>query len=441
MSRKLTTDEKYVNLNCHFRFTYFSGLLTKNNVSSVMVKRKYLERTLTTEILRISGNDKTLLINGPRQIGKTTLLKHTAEPNRKYVTLDNKTDLVSAMTDPKGFLETYSPPVIIDEVQYANELFSYIKILVDASDERGRIWMTGSQQYNMMKHITESLAGRVIIIDMLGLSIYEREGIGLKQKPFLPSGNPPSQLKRRNALETFRVIWQGSFPDVVYRDEKSRRDFYDSYVRTYLERDVKQLLNVGDEITFLTFLKVAAARTGQLLNMADIAKDVGISQPTVKNWLSVLQASGIIYFLQPYFKNVTKRLIKSPKMYFMDTGLASYLAGWTVPEALESGISSGAFFETFVIGEIIKSYWHNGEKPNLYFFRDENNNEIDLLIFKNGKFYPVEIKKHATPGKSDIGAFKIFEKIEPLGYGCEICLTQDLQPLSPEATAISVWDI
>lgn len=406
-----------------------------------MVAKKYLERTLSPDIIRISANDKTLLINGPRQIGKTTLLKHAAEPNRKYVTLDNKADLVLAKTDPKGFLETYAPPVIIDEVQYAEELFPDIKMLVDSSDVRGQIWMTGSQQYNMMKHVTESLAGRVIIIDMLGLSIYEREGLGLKQKPFLPSANPPAMLRHRNAIETFKIIWQGSYPDVIYRDEKSRKDFYDSYIRTYLERDVKQLINIGDEVTFLTFLKVAAARTGQILNMADIAKDIGVSQPTVKNWLSVLKASGIIYFLQPYYKNITKRLIKTPKMYFLDTGLAAYLAGWTTPEALESGISSGAFFETFVISEIIKSYWHNGEQVDLYFFRDEKDNEIDLLIFRDGKFYPIEIKKHATPKRDDISAFKIFEKIEQIGYGCEICLTPDIQPLSPTTNAISIWNI
>ena len=406
-----------------------------------MAGRKFLERTLMREVLRISGNDKILLVNGPRQAGKTTLLKRTAEPYRKYVSMDNKADLKLAKTDPKGFLTTYSAPIIIDEVQYAKEIFPYLKVMVDSSDKRGRVWLTGSQQYNMMENITESLAGRVIIIDMLGLSIYENAGIGAKQKPFLPSAEPPSMLKRFNTLDTFSIIWQGSFPDVVYRDEKSRKDFYDSYIRTYLERDVRQLINVGDEVAFLTFTKVAAARTGLILNMADIAKDVGISEPTVKKWLSVLQASGIIYFLQPYFKNVTKRLVKSPKMYFLDTGLAAYLAGWTTPEALEAGISSGAFFETFVISEIIKSYWHNGEKPDLHFFRDEKGNEIDLLIFQNGKYYPIEIKKHATPSKSDISSFKIFGTLEKLGRGCEICLTPDLQPLSPNVSAISIWDI
>jgi predicted AAA+ superfamily ATPase len=382
-----------------------------------------------------------LLINGPRQIGKTTLLKHIAEPNRKYVSLDNKADLLFAKTDPKGFLETYAAPVIIDEIQYATELFSYIKMLVDESDKRGRFWMTGSQQYNMMENVTESLAGRVIIIDMLGLSIYERSGIGLQQKPFLPSAKPSSNIKRLNSADTYRIIWQGSFPDVIHRDQKSRKDFYDSYIRTYMERDIRQLVNIGDETTFLIFLKTAAARTGLLLNMASIANDAGISIPTAKKWLSVLQASGIIFYLQPYFRNITKRLTKAPKIYFLDTGLAAFLAGWTTPEALEAGISSGAFFETFVISEIIKSYWHNGEKPDIYFYRDEKNNEIDLLIFENGKFHPVEIKKHATPDKNDINAFKIFSKLENMGYGCEICFNSDLQPLSPDAMAFSIWDI
>ena len=403
---------------------------------------KYFERTLTPEILCVSGSDKVLLVNGPRQVGKTTLLKKIAEKERKYVTFDDKADLELAKKDPRGFFETYSPPIIIDEVQYAGSLFPYIKMLVDASDERGLVWLTGSQQYNMMEHVAESLAGRIIIIDMLGLSIYERDGLGLRQKPFLPSDAPSSLLERRNMLETFNIIWQGSYPDVVYRDAKGRKRFYDSYIRTYLERDVRRIINVGDEITFFTFIKVVAARTGQILNLSNIAKDVGVSQPTAKKWLSVLQASGIIYLLPPYFKNTAKRIIKTPKMYFLDTGLAAYLAGWTLPEALLTGAAAGAFFETFVISEIVKSYYHNGEHPQMYFFRDGSGNEIDLLIYQDGKYHPIEIKKHATPTRDDISAFKIFEKLgEPLGYGCEICLTPQPKPLSPDVTAISVWDI
>ncbi len=401
----------------------------------------YKKRTLSSYILRMSENFKVLLITGPRQIGKTTMLRNTAEKNRKYVSLDNPNDLLLAKTDPKGFLDTYAPPVIIDEIQYAPELFPYIKMLADNSTERGLIWMTGSQQYNLMQGVTESLAGRIAIIDMLDFSIYERDGKGDLQKPFLPSNTPAQVLKRKNIADTFRIILQGAFPDVIIADMDYREVFYDSYVRTYLERDVRQLINIGDEVKFITFLKVAAARTGQELNIADIARNVNIDPKTADKWLSVLQTSGLIYMLQPYFKNITKRLTKRPKMYFMDTGLAAYLAGWTTVPALETGASSGAFFETFVITEIIKSYYHNGKNPQISFFRDSDGNEIDLLIYQNEMYYPIEIKKHSTPGFNDIKAFKTFAKNENIGYGCEICLTTELQPLSPDAIAISIWDI
>ena len=217
---------------------------------------------------------------------------------------------------------------------------------------------------------------------------------------------------------------------MISKDEKSRRAFYDSYIRTYLERDVRQLISLGKEIAFITFLKVAAARTGQELNYEDIARNVGVSSVTVKNWVSVLKASGIIYLLQPYFKNITKRLTKTPKLYFLDTGLASYLAGWTTAEALQFGTSAGAFFETFVVSEILKSYYHNAENPPVCFFRDEKGNEIDLLIQTYQTFYPIEIKKHATPMLKDVSGFKIFEKLESVEQGCEVCLTPKVQPLS-----------
>ena len=406
-----------------------------------MTKKLYFERTLAREITKMSENFNAVLITGPRQIGKTTLLKHIAKEGRKYVTLDNQADLFLAKTDPRGFLDTYSPSVIIDEIQYAPELFPHIKILLDNANENGLIWMTGSQQYDMMKNVTESLAGRVVIMNMLGFSIYERDGRGTEQKPFLPNSNTKSIVLRKNIDETFRIIWQGSFPDVISKDEKSRRAFYDSYVRTYLERDVRQLINLGNEISFMTFLRVVAARTGQELNYEDIARNVGVASATVKNWISVLKASGIIYLLQPYFKNITKRLTKTPKLYFLDTGLAAYLAGWTTAEALQFGTSAGAFFETFVVSEILKSYYHTAENPPVFFFRDEKGNEIDLLIQKDQKFYPIEIKKHATPSVKDISAFKIFSKIEEIERGCEICLTPELQPLSKDVTAISIWDI
>jgi predicted AAA+ superfamily ATPase len=399
------------------------------------------KRTIEQSILEISSSFKSLLVSGPRQVGKTTLLKDALGANRKYVTLDNKADLLKAKKDPKGFLETYSPPALIDEIQYAPEIFSYIKILLDNSDERGQIWMTGSQQYNMMQGVTESLAGRVAIIDMLGFSIYELQNKAALQKPFLPMKDRKPVLKYQSAKDTFQIIWQGFFPDVINKNIKERAVFYDSYVKTYLERDVRQIINISDEPAFLTFLKVAASRTGQEINLTNIAKDVGVSPNTAKAWLSILQTSGLVHLLRPYFKNTTKRFTKTPKMYFMDTGLACHLAGWTTPEALEIGIAAGAFFETFVITEIIKSYKHNVTPVDLYYYRDFDGKKIDLLIHQDGLFYPIEIKKTSTPMPDDIKAFATFAKIEKLGYGNLICLTEKTQPLSADAAAISVWDI
>ncbi|MDR3195930.1 MAG: ATP-binding protein [Endomicrobium sp.] len=400
------------------------------------------KRTLKNTLLEYSNSFKVILITGARQVGKTTFLKNSAQSNRKYVSLDDPSELLKAKTDPKGFLITYEPPVFIDEVQYAPEIFKYIKMLVDDSDNRGQIWLTGSQVFNMMQGITESLAGRVAIVNMFGFSIYERFGKGDLQKPFLPAKkNITSVLKYKSPSETFRIICQGSFPDVIEKNPKERTAFYDSYVKTYLERDVRQIINISDEISFIKFLKAIAARTGQELNLTDIAKDVDISTNTAKSWISVLQISGLIFLLQPYFRNVVKRLIKTPKLYFMDTGLAAYLAGWTTPESLEAGISSGAFFETFAISEIIKSYNHNGLTPNLYYYRDNNKNEIDLLINQDGQFYPIEIKKTATPKEDDIKAFKAFSKMEKVAFGNLICLADKSKPLNENATAISIWDI
>ena len=402
----------------------------------------YRERTIRNALSKISDNFKVVLLTGMRQVGKTTFLRRIIGKDRKYVTLDNPKDLLLAKEEPDFFFQTYPPPLFIDEIQYAPELFVYIKMLTDNSDRHGLIWLSGSQQFSLMKGITESLAGRVVILEMLGFSIYELEGKGELQKPFLPSSKPPLILEKKNIAETFEIIWKGSYPAMSGKDNDQWSNFYSSYVKTYLERDVRQIINVGNEKDFIKFLGAAAARTAQELNLADIARNVEIAPNTAKAWLSVLESSGVIYLLKPYYKNITKRTIKKPKIYFTDTGLAAYLTSWSTPETLARGAMSGAFFETFVIMEIIKSYYHNGKYPSLYFYRDNVQTEIDLLIEQDGLLYPIEIKKTSNPKKSDVSAFDKLAKDEKIiGYGTLVCLTDNPRPLTDKANAISIWDL
>jgi predicted AAA+ superfamily ATPase len=344
----------------------------------------YRERTIGGYLQGLSKHFKVLLLTGMRQVGKTTCLKNIAGENRRYVSLDDPQYLSIAQNEPELFFERFAPPVFIDEIQYAPELFPYIKILVDNSDQNSMIWLSGSQQYSMMKNVTESLAGRVAIVEMHGFSIYERDGRALLQKPFLPLKKPPSLLDIKSSAETFKIIWQGSFPYITVNGTEYWKRFYSSYIRTYLERDVRQLINIGDEAAFYRFMCIVAARTAQTLNISDIAQNSNINVKTAEKWLSVLQASGVVYLLKPYFSNISKRFTKHPKLYFMDTGLCAYLTEWTSHQTLEAGAMSGAIFETFVIAEILKSYHHSGDIPNLYYYRDWNKVEIDLLISQNG---------------------------------------------------------
>lgn len=293
-----------------------------------------------------------------------------------------------------------------------------------------------------MKNVTESLAGRAAIIDMLGLSIYEREGLGARQKPFLPAKKPVSILSRRSVKETFEVIWRGSFPHIALDKKVDWATFYSSYIKTYLERDVRQLVNIGNESKFVKFMKVIASLTGQELNMEKVAGKVGITVPTMQSWLSILESSEIIYMLRPYFNgNIMKRFVKKPKIHFMDTGLCCYLCGWNTPKTLQNGAMSGSIFESFVISEIIKSYHHNGIFRDFYFYRESSGTEIDLLFYQDGKYIPIEIKETGSPSKEDVSAFAKFSKIEPVDYGSLICLTREPRLLTENANAISIWDI
>jgi uncharacterized protein len=401
-----------------------------------------ITRTLAQQIVEISHSFKVILLTGPRQVGKTTLLEAVGKGARSYVTLDDLTQRTAALQDPAGFIERLELPVLIDEVQYAPNLFPYIKIAVDKAKKPGQFWLTGSQQFEMMKHVTESLAGRVGILQLQGISLAEEQGRA-NDAPFLPElALLKTRQKSATALtvkQAFHKIWRGSYPDVVVQNGKQWERFYDSYVSTYIQRDVQDYLGVKNKATFLKFMQIAAARTAQLINYADIARDVGVSEVTIKAWLNVLEASGIVTLLKPYHSNQTSRLIKMPKLYFMDTGLCAFLTGWLNADVLERGAMQGAMLETYVMAEIIKSYLHNGRSPRLYFYRDKDKREVDLLIEENGKLYPVEIKKTASPNASDCKAFGELAKLKlPVGHGCVVCFVKALVPITEGVDAVPV---
>jgi predicted AAA+ superfamily ATPase len=400
-----------------------------------------LNRTLATTIRSVSQNFPVLMLTGPRQVGKTTLLEMCSEGSRAYVTLDDMDMRQLAQQDPSLFLQTWPAPVTIDEVQYAPQLFSAIKMAVDKDPRNGQFWLTGSQKFQLMQGLTESLAGRVAIVDLLGLSQAEQQGRAMSSQPFVPTPEWIAQARAvaqpQSLKDLYAQIWLGAYPRLQTQGAQSRDVFYRSYVQTYVQRDVRELLKVSDPLSFHRFLGGVAARTGQLLNYANLANEVDIDTKTAKAWLSVLEASGLVYLLQPYHRNLAKRMLKSPKLYFLDTGLAAYLTKWSSPEALEAGSMSGAILETWAVAEILKSYWHNGKEAPLYFYRDTEQKEIDLLIETDDVIYPVEIKKTATPSTQ---ASKVFGAAEHLGKkvgsGVVLCLVPRDVPLSPSVTAI-----
>ncbi|MCF6265654.1 MAG: ATP-binding protein [Desulfuromusa sp.] len=382
-----------------------------------------------------------LLLTGARQVGKTTLLEMCSDNHMNYVTLDDLDIRGLAQNDPGLFMQTYKTPLIIDEVQYAPQLFSYIKMVVDKEKKNGLFWLTGSQKFHLMRGVSESLAGRVAILDLLGLSQCELDNKGEEAQPFLPTEKWIKSVTEKQVkplMDVYEQIWLGAFPR-VNENKKSRDLFYRSYIQTYIQRDVKDILNITNEIAFHKFIGAVAARTGQLLNHANLARDVDIGNKTVKAWLSVLEASGLIYLLYPYHSNVTKRMVKTPKLYFLDTGLCAYLTKWIDKNSLEAGAMSGAILETYLFTEILKGYWHNGKEANFYFYRDLDQKEVDLLIESDGVLYPIEFKKTGTPSKTATKHFKVLKKLKKnIGQGAVICFIEKHIPLSTEVTAIPV---
>ncbi len=401
------------------------------------------QRTMAPIIQQVNDRFSVLLVTGPRQVGKTTLLEMCSDSDRNYVTLDDLDARTLAQNDPGLFVQTYPPPLFIDEVQYAPALFSYIKLAVDKEKKKGMYWLTGSQKFHLMNGITESLAGRVAVLDLLGLSLAELDQRGGDSKPFLPDSewlqrDNHTAVKSMSLMDIYKQIWTGSFPAANAYSE-TWDIFYRSYIQTYIQRDVKDVLNITDEISFHKFLGAVAARTGQLLNYTDLGRDVDIDSKTAKAWLSVLEASGLVYLLRPYHNNLTKRVVKTPKLYFLDTGLCCYLTKWTEFKALEAGAMSGAILETFLVGEILKSYWHNGKTANIYYYRDLDQQEVDLIIESGDTLYPVEFKKTGTPSRTASKDFHVLKKLgKNIGSGVVLSFVAKPVPLSQEVTAIPI---
>lgn len=407
----------------------------------------YITRNIEQTINRISSQFKVLLLTGARQVGKTTLLKHLAQGSgRAYVTLDDLAVRSLALSDPALFLQRYTPPLLIDEIQYAPQLLSYIKMYADNGAQNGDIWLTGSQRLPLMQGVTESLAGRVGIIDLQGLSANEINGTD-NTEPFLPEVgllfNRMNNAKKQSLKEIYKLIWQGSMPAMYNGGEQDWQSYYASYVQTFLQRDVMKLLQINDEMVFFRFLCAAAGQTGKMINYAELAKAAEISAPTAKQWIKTLEAAGIIYLLQPFMPPGAKYIVKAPKLYFFDTGLAAYLTRWLNADALEAGAASSEFFETWVVMEIYKSYANKGIVPPLYYLRNFNGKEIELIIWQNGTVYPVAIKKSAYPSKA-VKTFAILEPVSAdakiqIGAGGIVCLIDDLLPASDSLYYIPAW--
>lgn len=401
----------------------------------------FIQRALEPVVKEVSSVYPVLLVTGPRQVGKTTLLKHVADASRKYVSLDDPVVRRLAQEEPLLFLQRYEPPIIIDEIQYAPELLPYIKLHVDKHKKPGDFWLTGSQMFHLMKGVSESLAGRVGILPMQGMSLSE-----LNQLPNAPYNTSPERLLNRSKIakkmtlsEVYHLIYKGSMPALHSVDQNIER-YYASYVDTYIHRDIRDLTQVADVMQFHRFLTACAARTSQMVNYSELAKDVGISSPTAKSWLSLLVSSGIVVLIEPYYNNVLKRMIKAPNMYFMDTGLCAYLTRWTSSESLEVSAMSGAFFETFVVSEVIKSYLNAGKRAPIFYYRDSDQREIDLILDLDNKLQPIEIKKSANPNKNAGQHFSVLKKAgEEMAQGSIICMTDDLMPINKDVWAIPVW--
>ena len=405
----------------------------------------YISRNLETVVENVTREYPVVLVTGPRQVGKTTMLQKLMKNHpRSYVTLDDLTERDLAKNDPELFLQLHKPPILIDEVQYAPELFTYIKIYVDSHQEPGAFWLTGSQIFKLMRGVQESLAGRVAVLSMTSLS--QSEMSGAPMSPFkINLDSLLSREKQRTKTDThgiFERIYKGSMPAIASGINTNSQIFYSSYLSTYIERDVKELSNSIDSLKFLRFIAAVAARCSQMLNIADIAVDADITQKQVKDWLQILEALGIIFYLHPYSNNLMKRLVKTPKLYFYDTGLVCYLTRWSNAEVLEYGAMNGAILENYVVSEIAKTYLNCGLEPYIYYYRDKDAKEIDIVLEQDGVLNPLEIKKTANPGSELTKVFTLLDKSSvPRGHGAIICMKPNVGAIDRENFIIPIWTI
>lgn len=413
----------------------------------------YIKRSIEKELKKLSESFPVIMITGSRQVGKTTLLNNMREQNKiNYVSLDDLSTRSLAIEDPEMFLSRYKAPLIIDEFQYAPDLLTYIKIIVDKKRQEhlkneeiqatGLYYLTGSQVFHTMKNVSESLAGRVGLLELYPLS--NREIENKEEELFLPQYEKLEKREKTERIEIERVyekILKGNYPELYSNSKIESKTFFETYIKTYIERDIRELINVKDETKFLKFIESMAVRTGQELNINDITNSIEISNHTAQNWLSILVSTGLVYLLQPYSNNNVARIVKRPKIYFMDTGLACFLAGYMDSVTLEKSAFNGAILETYVVTEIIKSFANNGmdSRKYLYYYRDNNGKEIDLLIFYNNTVYPLEIKKSFNPGKQAIKNFDVIEKFGmQIGNGGVICMAKELFPIDRNNNLIPI---
>ena len=405
----------------------------------------YISRNLEKIVLEVTKEYPVVLVTGPRQIGKTTMLQKLMEgTDRSYVSLDDLNERNLAKTDPELFLQLHKPPVLIDEVQYAPELFTYIKLHVDKNHNPGDFWLTGSQVFKLMRGVQESLAGRVAALSLTSLT--QAEICDGQMEPFtIDMEALISRSKERKQADTrdiFARIFRGSMPAIISGQNSNSQIFYSSYLTTYIERDVKELSDAIDSLKFLHFITAVAARCGQMLNVADIARDADINQKQAKDWLGILETLGIIFYLHPYSNNLLKRLIKTPKLYFYDTGLVCYLTKWSSAETLESGAMNGAILENYVVSEIMKTYLNNGKEPFMYYYRDKDAKEIDIVLEHDGVLNPIEIKKSSNPGSELIKVFDLLDRSSiPRSKGAVICMKPELSAIDRENYIVPIWVI